>query len=51
LQWQDVDLGRSTVEVRRSWHLRAYGEPKTKTACRPVQLFPETVALLRRLQP
>ena len=51
LQWQDIDLGRATVEVRRSWHLRAYGEPKTRSARRPVQLFPETVDLLRRLQP
>jgi integrase len=51
LQWQDVDLGRATVEIRRSRHLRTYGEPKTKSGRRTVQLFPETVDFLRRLQP
>src|SRR5262249_25388252 len=43
LLWQDVHLGPPAAEVRRSWHLRAYGEPKTKSARRPVQLFPEPV--------
>lgn len=51
LQWQDVDLGRATLEIRRSRHLGSYGKPKTKSAKRTVQLFPETVAVLRRLQP
>src|SRR5262249_39620944 len=51
LQWRDVDLSRATAEVRRSRHLGSYGNPKTKSAKRTVQLFPETVTLLRELQP
>jgi integrase len=51
LQWQDIDLVRETAEVRRSRHLWTYGEPKTESAKRVVQLFPETVRLLRALQP
>jgi len=51
LQWHDVDLERGTAEVRRSRHLWTYGEPKTAGARRTVQLFPETVRLLRALQP
>jgi integrase len=51
LQWQDVDLERGTAVVRRSRHLWTYGEPKTIGARRTVQLFPETVRLLRALQP
>ena len=37
--------------VRRSYHLGAYGKPKTKAARRTVQLFPLTVGLLRNIQP
>jgi integrase len=51
LQWYDMDLERGTAEVRRSRHLWTYGEPKTAGARRTVQLFPETVRLLRALQP
>jgi integrase len=51
LQIQDVDLDRGTATVRRSRHLWTYGEPKTSSARRTVQLFPETVRLLRALQP
>src|SRR5262245_65973268 len=51
LQWQDIDLARGRVEVRRSRHLWTYGEPKTASARRMVQLFPETVRLLRALVP
>jgi len=51
LQWQDVDLPRATVDIRRSRHLGSYGKPKTQSARRTVQLFPETVGLLRQLQP
>jgi hypothetical protein len=51
LQWHDMDLERGTAEVRRSRHLWTYGEPKTAGARRTVQLFPETVRLLRALQP
>src|SRR5262249_12755594 len=51
LQWYDMDLERGTAEVRRSRHLWTYGEPKTTGARRTVQLFPETVRLVRALQP
>ena len=37
--------------MRRSRHLWTYGEPKTASARRTVQLFPETVRLLRALVP
>src|SRR5262245_24617411 len=51
LQWQDIDLTRGTAAIRRSRHLWTYGEPKTAKARRVVQLFPETVRLLRALGP
>jgi len=51
LQWQDIDLTRGTAAIRRSRHLWTYGEPKTASARRTVQLFPETVRLLRALAP
>jgi integrase len=51
LQWQDIDLTRGTAAIRRSRHLWTYGEPKTASARRIVQLFPETVRLLRALAP
>lgn len=51
LQWQDVDLSRARLYVRRSYHLGVYGKPKTKAARRTVQVFPLTVQLLRNLQP
>lgn len=51
LQWQDLDLVRGTAAIRRSRHLWTYGEPKTAGARRTVQLFPETVRLLRALAP
>jgi len=51
LQWQDIDLTRGTAAIRRSRHLWTYGEPKTARARRVVQLFPETVRLLRALAP
>jgi integrase len=51
LQWQDIDLTRGTAAIRRSRHLWSYGEPKTASARRTVQLFPETVRLLRALAP
>jgi integrase len=51
LQWRDVDLLRGRLYVRRSYHLGAYGKPKTRAARRTVQLFPLTVRLLRDIQP
>jgi integrase len=51
LQWQDVDLARARVYVRRSYHLGAYGKPKTRAARRTVRLLPLTVRLLGNIQP
>lgn len=53
LQWGDLDLRREVgiAVIRRSRHLGEYGEPKTASARRTVELFPETVALLRSMQP
>jgi integrase len=51
LQWQDVDLKRGILHVRRSRHLHTDGDPKTKQARRTVQLAPATVGVLRALCP
>jgi len=51
LQWQDVDLTRGLLYVRRSYHLGTYQPPKTKRARRTVELLPETVQTLRALAP
>lgn len=50
LQWQDIDLDGARLHVQRSRHLYEYGAPKTESADRWVELFPETVTLLRNLQ-
>ena len=51
LQWQDLDLDRGRLHVRRSRHLWEYGAPKTEGARRTVELFPEVVRLLKMIQP
>jgi integrase len=51
LQWQDVDLARGLLYVRRSYHLATYQSPKTRRARRTVELLPETVRVLRALAP
>ena len=51
LQWQDLDLERGRLHVRRSRHLWEYGAPKTDGARRTVELFPEAVRLLKLIQP
>ena len=51
LQWGDLDLARRRLHVRRSRHLYEYGAPKTESADRWVELFPETVRLLDCIQP
>ena len=51
LQWQDVDLQRGLIYVRRSYHLYGYNPPKTRSARRTVELLPESVRILRALQP
>ncbi len=51
LQWQDIDLAGRRLHVRRSRHLREYGDPKTASARRTVELFDTTVDLLAAIQP
>jgi hypothetical protein len=51
LQWQDLDLAHARLHVQRSRHLYEDGAPKTAAAERWVELFPETVRVLRALQP
>jgi integrase len=51
LWWGDVDLDEEFAYIRRSWHLYEYGEPKTKTSLRTIELHPDTVRLLRAIQP
>jgi hypothetical protein len=51
LQWQDVDLNRGLLYVRRSYHLYGYNLPKTRTARRTLELVPESVRVLRAIQP
>ena len=51
LQWQDLDLDRGRLHVRRSRSLWEYGDPKTDGARRTVELFPEAVWLLKMIQP
>jgi len=51
LMWGDVDLKVGVVHIRRSRHLYGYNAPKTKTARRTVELFPETVRLLHAIKP
>lgn len=50
-QWQDIDLARGCLYVRRSFHRYTYGAPKTRSARRTVELLSETVRVLRALQP
>jgi integrase len=50
LQWGDLDLDHQRLHVRRSRHLYEYGDPKTASAERSVQLLPETVVILRDLR-
>jgi integrase len=49
--WDDIDLKKGIAYVRRSFHCRTLGEPKTKTARRSIELHPEMVALLKALKP
>jgi integrase len=51
LWWGDVDLDEGLAYIRRSRHLYEYGEPKTKTSLRTIELHPDTVRLLRAIQP
>jgi integrase len=51
LSWRHIDLRRGLAHIRQSYHMARYGKPKTKTARRTIELHPETVQLLRVLQP
>ena len=51
LQWGDVDLNAGIVRVVRSRHLWEDSAPKTGAAARTVELLPETVRLIRAIQP
>ena len=47
----DLDLAIARLYVRRSRHLWQDNRPKTRSARRSVELFPETVRLLAGLRP
>ncbi len=51
LRWGDVDLGAGIVRIVRSRHLWEESAPKTGSAARTVELLPETVRLVRAIQP
>jgi integrase len=51
LRWRHVDLRRGLAHVRESYHMGRYGKPKTQRARRTIELHPDTVPLLRVLQP
>lgn len=51
LYWADVELDKALLHVRRSRHRYSYGEPKTTSARRTVQLFPFTVSMLLEIRP
>jgi len=51
LRQGDLDLAAARLYVRRSRHLWQDNRPKTRSARRTVELFPETVRLLATLQP
>ena len=51
LRHGDLDLAAGVLHVRRSRHLWEDNRPKTRSARRTVELFPETVRLLAALRP
>jgi integrase len=51
LQVRDLDLAEGVLYVRRSYHRYGYHAPKIPNARRRVELFPETVRVLRDLLP
>ena len=51
LQAQDLDLAHGLLHVRRSYHSYAYHPPKTRSARRTIELFPETVRILQGILP
>jgi integrase len=51
LRWTDVELDARVVRIVRSRHLYEESAPKTAQAVRTVELFPETVHILRTIEP
>jgi integrase len=51
LHWGDVDLERRVLRVVRSRHMGEESAPKTGQAARTVELLPESVRLLRLIEP
>ncbi len=51
LQWGDVDLTHGVVSIVRSRHKYENNPTKTASSMRTVQLVPETIRILRGLQP
>lgn len=51
LRWGDVDLDAGIVRIVRSRHMWEDSAPKTGQAARTVELMPETVRILRAIQP
>jgi integrase len=51
LRWGDLDLDAGIARVVRSRHLWEDSAPKTGPAARTVELLPETLRLLRTIQP
>lgn len=51
LRWGNIDLAKRHAHVRQSYHMGRYGKPKTRAARRVIELHPDTVQLLRPLQP
>jgi integrase len=51
LAWDDVDLRHGVAHIRRSYHGRAVGKPKTRAARRTIELHPEMIRILRTLRP
>lgn len=51
LHWNDVDLDRGTARILRSRHLGEERATKTRAAARTIELMPETIGILRAIQP
>lgn len=51
LRWRDVDLASGLFRVTRSRYLNEDSAPKTGVAARTVEMVPETIALLKMIQP
>jgi len=51
LRWSNVDLDRARLTIVRSRHLYEDSAPKTRGAQRSVDLLPETVNVLRSIEP